>query len=150
MTDKELRALSRAELLEMLIAVSKENMELKAQVEELNYRLNDRNIAIEKSGSIAEAALTLNGVFEAAQAAASQYIENIRKKEAAMDAVQDEAEKKASKLISEAQIRAARIEAQAKQEAELYWQSVSTRLDNFWSEYAELKNLLKVDPREKL
>ena len=32
---------------------------------------------IENSGSIAEAALKLSGIFEAAQAAADQYLENI-------------------------------------------------------------------------
>ena len=32
---------------------------------------------MEKAGSIAEASLMLNGVFEAAQAAVDQYLENI-------------------------------------------------------------------------
>lgn len=39
-----------------------------------------RRIELEKSGSIAEAALKLNGVFEAAQRAADQYLDNIREK----------------------------------------------------------------------
>jgi hypothetical protein len=41
-------------------------------------QLNKREIAIESAGSIAEAALKLNGVFEAAQKAADQYLENVR------------------------------------------------------------------------
>lgn len=79
MTDKELKKLSRAELLEMLIAQSKEVASLKKQLQEANEKLEDRRIMIENSGSIAEAALHLNGVFEAAQNAAEQYLENIKR-----------------------------------------------------------------------
>lgn len=79
MTDKELRKLSRAELLEMLIAQSKEVALLKKQLQEANEKLEDKRIMIENSGSIAEAALHLNGVFEAAQNAAEQYLENIKR-----------------------------------------------------------------------
>lgn len=80
MTNKELKKLSRAELLEMLIAQSKEMEVLKKQLKEANEMLEDRRIKIENSGSIAEAALKLNGVFEAAQKAATQYLENIQRR----------------------------------------------------------------------
>ena len=79
MTDKELKKLSRAKLLEMLIAQSKEVESLKAQLKEANEKLEDRQIKIENSGSIAEAALQLNGLFEAAQNACEQYLENIKR-----------------------------------------------------------------------
>lgn len=79
MTDKELRKLSRAELLEMLIEQIEENESLRSQLNEANEKLNDRKIIIESSGSIAEAALRLNGVFEAAEKAAEQYLENVRR-----------------------------------------------------------------------
>lgn len=79
MTDKELRKLKRSELLEMLIEQQKELNDVKKQLEEAKARLESRDIAIRQAGSIAEAALQLNGVFEAAQKAADQYLENIRK-----------------------------------------------------------------------
>lgn len=79
MTDKELKKLKRAQLLEMLIEQSKEVDSLKKQLQEANEKLEDRRIMIESSGSIAEAALRLNGVFEAAQNAAEQYLENIKR-----------------------------------------------------------------------
>lgn len=78
MTDKELRKLRRGELLEMLLEQTKENERLKKQIAELEAKLNDREIILKESGSIAEAALKLNGVFEAAQKAAEQYLENVR------------------------------------------------------------------------
>lgn len=77
MTEKELRKLSRMDLLEILLEKSKENERLKLELEEVKKQLSDRMIKIEKAGSIAEAALKLNGVFEAAQAAADQYLENL-------------------------------------------------------------------------
>ena len=52
--------------------------ELEKENEELKAALEDRRILIEQSGSLAEASLKLNKVFEAAQAAADQYLENIR------------------------------------------------------------------------
>lgn len=77
MTEKELRRLSRAELLEMLLARTEENQKLKKQLREAQEALSDRRIAIEKAGTMAEAALKLSGVFEAADRAARQYLENI-------------------------------------------------------------------------
>ena len=79
MTDKELRRLSRKELLEMLIEQMNENEELKQKLDRAESELKDRNIMIENAGSLAEAALKLNDVFEAADRAAQQYLENVRR-----------------------------------------------------------------------
>ena len=78
MTGKDLKRLSRSDLLEMLLELSKENDTLRMENQELQQRLEDRKINIEKFGSLAEAALHLNGVFEAAQAACEQYEQNVR------------------------------------------------------------------------
>ncbi len=77
MTDKEVRRLSRSELLEMLIAQMQENEKLKQSLEEANAALSNRRIVLEQAGTMAEAALRLNRVFEAADEAARQYLENI-------------------------------------------------------------------------
>ena len=79
MTAKELKKLRRSELLEMLLARTEEVERLQAELAEANRKLDDRTILIETSGSIAEASLKLNGVFEAAQAAAEQYLKNIER-----------------------------------------------------------------------
>lgn len=78
MDGNELKKLSRSDLLQMLIEQVKENDRLKAELEEKDRLLRDRQIKIQECGSIAEAALKLNGVFEAAQAAAQQYIDNVK------------------------------------------------------------------------
>lgn len=77
MTEKELRRLSRAELLEMLLEQTEENRKLKRQLKKARAALSDRKITVEKAGTMAEAALKLNKVFEAADKAARQYLENL-------------------------------------------------------------------------
>ena len=78
MTGKELRKLGRPQLLELLVAQAKEMEELKGQLAEAEAKLEKRAIAIDEAGSIAEASLALSGIFEAAEAAAAQYMENIK------------------------------------------------------------------------
>lgn len=77
MTDKEVRKLRKSDLLEMLLEAEKEINELNQENKRLREQLEDKKIKISMAGSIAEAALVLNGVFEAAQKAISQYEENI-------------------------------------------------------------------------
>ena len=77
MRERDLRKLSRADLLELLIEQVKENERLTVRLAEKEAQLQERRITLEKAGSIAEAALALNGVFAAAQAAADQYLESL-------------------------------------------------------------------------
>ena len=78
MTNKQLRTLRRAELLELLLEQAKENEHLRQENEALRSQLERREIAVQEIGSIAEAALKLNGVFEAAQKACDQYTYNVQ------------------------------------------------------------------------
>ncbi len=79
MTERELRKMSRTELLELLLNERRENEVLREKLKKALTALSDRQIALTEAGSIAEAALRINGVFEAAQAAADQYLENVRR-----------------------------------------------------------------------
>ena len=79
MTPKELKRLSRGDLLEILLDLSKENEKLRKGNEYMSEQLTDRNIAIEKCGSLAEAALQINNVFRQADKAAAQYLDYVKK-----------------------------------------------------------------------
>lgn len=79
MTEKELRRLKRGDLLEMLLEQTREVERLRAELEATQKQLEDRRIMEMRSGSIAQAALELNKVFEAAQQAADQYLENVKR-----------------------------------------------------------------------
>lgn len=78
MRREELRKLKRVELLEILLNLSEENEKLNKEIVILKQELDLREIKIKESGSIAEAALKLNGIFEAADKAVEQYIENVK------------------------------------------------------------------------
>ena len=157
MTEKEMRKLSRTDLLQMLIDQGEELKALKENLEEANEKLNEKELKMSEAGSIAEAALKINGVFEAAQAASQQYIDNIKHLSERQDALarikERETREKCEKQISETQRRCAAIEAESKakcdamtakaeRESKAYWDDVSKRLEKFYNEHAGLRELL--------
>ena len=142
MTDKELKRLSRSELLEMLIAQASENEKLKQELADARAALQDRTIAIDQAGSNAEASLQLSGVFEAAQAAAEQYLVNIQRMNDQQDLI-------AQKLQGDARKKAAAIEADADaysrkvhEEADAYWQQVVSKAQALLQDQENLRQLI--------
>lgn len=85
MTDKELRRLSRQELMDIIYQLKKNEQKLQARLEYAEQKLQERYIHLSKAGSIAEAALALNGVFEAAQKAADDYVRSVKASKHNMD-----------------------------------------------------------------
>ena len=80
MTEKELLKLKKSELLEIMLAQSKEIDSLREQLAEAEEKLASRRIAIKESGSIAEASLKLTQIFEEAQKAADLYVDNVKRR----------------------------------------------------------------------
>lgn len=67
MADRELRHMRRTELVEIIFALKQSEDQLKAENAELTAKLEQRQIHLDSAGSIAQAALELNHVFEAAR-----------------------------------------------------------------------------------
>ena len=65
MPDRELRHMRRTELVEIILALKQSEDQLRAENAALSAQLQERQIHIENAGSIAQAALELNKVFEA-------------------------------------------------------------------------------------
>ena len=78
LTKKDLRRLSRAELLELLLNRTREIEQLREELRKKDEALENRRLAVEGAGDIAKASLAVNEVMEAAQRAADQYLENIK------------------------------------------------------------------------
>lgn len=163
MTDKELKQLRRAELLEMLIAQSKKTEELQKKLDMAEAELKSRDITIQNAGSIAEAALQLNSVFEAAQAASQQYLDNVRQlasqKEAHCIQMEEESRQKAADLLEETTKKCLAMEIEtekkcveqvdkAQREANAYWEEVSQKLEEFYNAHAGLQELLAMPGRK--
>lgn len=134
MNIKELKKIGRTELLEMLLQQVEENEALRQELEEVKTRLEQRAILMEQSGSVAEAALRLNDVFDNAQRAADDYLESIRianaNPEEYVRRVQDDAQAKADQIIADAERRAERI----RQDADEYWQHMRSRVQELLEE----------------
>ena len=171
MTDEELRKLKRADLLELLVAQGKENEALQEKLRQAEAALWDRQIQLDEAGNIAEAALRLSGVFEAAQKASDQYLESIRKKheetesrctqleetsraraeqleqesKAQAERLVAEAEEKARALTAETEAKCRAMVAQAEAETREFWDMVSQRLEHFYAEHAGRRELLSLD-----
>ena len=80
MTQKELLKLKRSEMLEIMLAQSREIDELRKELEETKAALEDRKIKVRKAGSLAEASLQLTNIFEEADKAVKIYLDNIRRR----------------------------------------------------------------------
>lgn len=99
MTEKELKKLTRYQLLELLIAQTERAEKLEKRVKNLEEQLNEQNLEISSLGSIAEASLQLWGVFQSAQSAADAYLDAAKKR---AKEIEQAANKKAEKIISAA------------------------------------------------
>lgn len=118
MKDQDLRKLTRIELLKMLIDQMTENEAIQAENKRLLKQLEDRRIDILDCGSIAEAAMKVNGVFQAAEAAAEQYLENARAASRDAENVLAAAREEAQRLLTQARQDAERLVSDAREEAE--------------------------------
>ena len=142
MTDFDLRKLNRKELLELLVVSERENEQLKERLQQQEAELQSRNIQVRQIGSLAGAALALNNVFESADKAAAQYLENIKhyseQQEALYNKIISAAEKKAKIIIENAE-----NEKQKKiKAADDYWQSLSSKLEEYYQNHDGLKEFL--------
>lgn len=78
MEQKDLKKIKRKELLELMLEQAKRIQELELEIKDLKSELDSKKIKIKESGSIAEAALKLNNIFEDAENAVNQYYENFK------------------------------------------------------------------------
>lgn len=140
MTDKALRKLSRKDLLELLLDQAKELELLRSELNQANKQLANRKIELDKAGSIAEAALQINGVFNAAQDACAQYIHNItelsQRQEEICAKMEQDTQKKCDKMLADAQLR-----------ADAYWENICKKVDNLLDSYKGLRELMDNNPR---
>lgn len=149
MTDKELKRLRRPELLEMLLTQVEENRKMKIRLKEMKEQLENRQIMINKAGSIAEAALQLSGVFQAAEVAAAEYLENVRRfsgeEEAACQRIEAEAREKAEAICAEADAYSRKVRSQADQ----YQRQVVKKVQAMLKEQDALRLLLRSTGEEQ-
>lgn len=88
MQNKQLQKLSRTELLQLMLEQQLQLEAAQQQNQALRQQLQDRTVKWDefaKLGTLAEAAMQLNGVFEAAQAAANEYVVQVQQRHQTID-----------------------------------------------------------------
>ncbi len=110
MDDKNLKKLSRTELLELLLVQTRETERLREKLQQTEEALANRNLQVKEAGNLAQAVLSVNGVMEAAQAAAQQYLDNIQ-------TMQKQTEYRCRQMLAQARQEAAQIRREAAQSA---------------------------------
>ena len=137
MTDRELRRLSRSDLLELLLAQRKENEQLRCMLDQAEARLADRTIKINNAGSIAEASLQLNGIFTAAQDSCQSYIDNIKllneRQATICQQMENETRERCDRMVAEAELKSQQC-----------WDNCSTKIRELMSAYSGLQQAMEV------
>ena len=109
MTDREFKRLNRSQLIDIIYQLQIKQKELEDENLKLKEELEDKRIRMRQAGNIAEASLAIHNVMQAAQDAASQYLEEIR-------LMHSETEEKCKLLLEKAQKDADHIVARAKEQ----------------------------------
>lgn len=104
MLHKELKKLSRRELVDIIYQMKKNEQQMQEEIAVLQDALQDKRIRISEAGSIAEAATSITNVFTSAQKAADLYLQEIAY-------MKEETKRECEKMIAEAQQTAAKIYA---------------------------------------
>ena len=100
--NKELKRLSRRELVDVIYQLKKNEQEMQEEIAALKKDVQDKRIRIAAAGSIAEATLSITDIFSAAQKTADIYLQEIT-------AMKEDTERICEKKIEEADNKVRRI-----------------------------------------
>ena len=116
MTNQELRRLSRADLIDIIYTLQQQKEQAEQQ--------------------LAQAPLSLNGVFDAAQAAADQYLQAVR-----TSAAETQAQKE--QILADAERQAKEIVDIAERQAAEHWKRFQLQAGQLIQAHAELQEMFK-------
>ena len=95
MVNKELKKLTRRELVDIIYQMKKHEEQLQAEIAALQVALQEKRIRVSEAGSIAEAAASVTNLFATAQQTADLYLREIANMKA-------DTEKECAEMIAEA------------------------------------------------
>lgn len=107
MIGKELKRLSRRELVDIIYQLKKNEQEKQEEISALEEALQEKQIKISVAGSIAEAAADITQIFSTAQRTADLYLHQIA-------SMKEDTEKECAKMLNEARKQAEMILAEAR------------------------------------
>jgi len=154
-----------------LEAISKELQQRDETIAGLQEQLSQRELGQQEAGSIAEAALKVNGIFEAAQQAAEDYLSNIRamterqqqvcgdleeqtRRDSdsrlkdtirSCEAMRKKAEDDCWQLEQDTREACEKKLQETREVADSYWTELSRRLESFYEAHQGMKELLSAN-----
>ncbi len=138
MTDKEFRRLSRPELIDIIFELQQQLEQHKSEIQQLKQAVEKKELDISNAGSLAEAVVSINGVMEAAQAAADQYILSVKATNENAEKTLAAAKAEAARIVCDAQEKAKQIETSAMKSASLIWDDFQSKATEMIEAHKEL------------
>ena len=139
MISKELKRLSRRELVDIIYQLKKNEQEMQEEIESLKNELQDKRIRISTAGSIADAAMSVTNVFSTAQMTADLYLREISymKEDTEKDCAKkiENAEKMVKEILADGEKKFDTLKAAYKRE-HVRWQQLKSEV----AELEERKN----------
>ncbi len=135
--------LSKNEMIMVMHDQEQEIERLKAKVAELQGTIDNYEIKISETGTLAEASAQINNLFEAAQATVETYIANIKKREEKSEQILAGVQKQADEIISEAETVAQKRLAAADVEIDEKWAVIESRLLVMYESHKGLQELVE-------
>ena len=135
--------LSKNEMIMVMHDQEQEIERLKAKVAELQGTIDNYEIKISETGTLAEASAQINNLFEAAQATVETYIANIKKRDEKSEQILAGDQKQADEIISEAETVAQKRLAAADVEIDEKWAVIESRLLVMYESHKGLQELVE-------
>ena len=131
MISKELKKLSRRELVDIIYQLKKNEQQKQDEIAALEEALQEKRIRVSVAGSIAEAAADITQIFSTAQQTADLYLHEIASMkedtEKACAVLMEGARKKAEELLAQAETELAELNARYKATYEK-WQQLQAQM----------------------
>ncbi len=133
MEQKQLKKLSRVELLELMLEQSRMIDSLREEIAAAKEQLRERNLRVGACGSIAEAAAEVSSLYSSARTAADLYLDNI------LRVCSEQAESAGQAEAWEEKLKELRQESREEKVQELYQESREEKVQELHQESREEK-----------
>lgn len=111
MVNKEIKRLSRRELVDVIYQLKRNEQQMQEKIAELEAALEEKRIRLSTAGSLADAAVDITNVFSTAQTAADLYLHEI-------NCMKQDTEQACAQKVEETQKRVEEILAEGKRQYE--------------------------------
>lgn len=147
MTEKEMKNLSKLQLLGLLRDQEVEIEQLTSESGMLKAQLRKQQTEMQSMGAVTETAMDMTTLMHAAQRSADVYLENIRKMEEASriktEQLEELVRQRVETMLRENEQKCAVAEAQQKQAVDDLWVEFQQRLSQYASVFSALQEAIK-------